>query len=60
MGHLSVTTTDIYAKFSLRRLEMDFPSLVKSNNSREKRELGYTNLGYNQNENPLNASKVIS
>ena len=55
MGHLSVTTTDIYAKFSLRRLEMDFPSLVKSNNSREKRE-----LGYNQNENPLNASKVIS
>ena len=60
MGHLSVTTTDIYAKFSLRRLEMDFPSLVKSNNSCEKRELGYTNLGYNQNENPLNASKVIS
>ena len=38
MGHSSVTTTEIYAKFSLRRLEMDFPSLVKSNNSREIRE----------------------
>ena len=37
MGHSSVTTTEIYAKFSLRRLEMDFPSLVKSNNSREIR-----------------------
>ena len=31
MGHSSDTTTEIYAKFSLRRLEMDFPSLVKSN-----------------------------
>ena len=38
MGHSSVTTTEIYAKFSLRRLEMDFPSLVKSNNFREKRD----------------------
>ena len=29
MGHASVTTTEIYAQFSLRRLEMDFPSLSK-------------------------------
>ena len=28
MGHSSVTTTEIYAKFNLRRLEMDFPSLA--------------------------------
>lgn len=28
MGHSPVTTTEIYAKFNIRRLEMDFPSLV--------------------------------
>ena len=55
MGHSSVITTEIYAKFSLRRLEMDFPSLVKSNNSLENRELGYGNLGYTQNDKSLNA-----
>ena len=60
MGHSSVTTTEIYAKFSLRRLEMDFPSLVKSNNSRENRELGYGNLGYTQNDKSLNASITSS
>ena len=38
MGHSSVTTTEIYAKFSLRRLEMDFPSLVESNKIGENRE----------------------
>ena len=41
MGHSPVTTTEIYAKFNLRRLEMDFPSLVNSNNSSEKRERGH-------------------
>ena len=60
MGHSSVTTTEIYAKFSLRRLEMDFTSLVKSNNSRENRELGYGNLGYTQNDKSLNASITSS
>ena len=30
LGHSSVVTTEIYAKFSLRRLESDFPSLVNS------------------------------
>ena len=38
MGHSSVTTTEIYAKFSLRRLEMDFPSLTESSNSHENRD----------------------
>ena len=60
MDHSSVTTTEIYAKFSLRRLEMDFTSLVKSNNSRENRELGYGNLGYTQNDKSLNASITSS
>ena len=58
MGHSSVTTTEVYAKFSLRRLEMDFPSLVKSNNNGEKRELGYDNLGYTQNDKSLTASII--
>ena len=58
MGHSSVTTTEIYAKFSLRRLEMDFPSLVKSNNNGEKRDLGYDNLGYTQNDKSLTASII--
>ena len=30
LGHSSVVTTEIYAKFSLRRLEADFSSLVKT------------------------------
>lgn len=30
LGHSSVTTTEIYAKFNLSRLEQDFPSLVGS------------------------------
>ena len=30
LGHQSVTTTEIYAKFSLRRLEVDFPTLVNN------------------------------
>ena len=38
LGHASVVTTEIYAKFSLRRLEMDFPSLVNSNNNRKIRK----------------------
>ena len=58
MGHSSVTTTEIYAKFNLRRLEMDFPSLVKSNNNGEKRELGYDNLGYTQKDKSLIASII--
>ena len=32
---------EIYAKFSLRQLEMDFPSLVNSNNSGENRKMGH-------------------
>ncbi len=58
MGHSSVTTTEIYAKFNLRRLEMDFPSLVKSNNSGEKRERGHDFGGHKPSVNPLSASIV--
>ena len=58
MGHSSVTTTEIYAKFSLRRLEMDFPSLVKSNNSREKRDNGHDFDGHKPSAIPLNAGIV--
>ena len=58
MGHSSVTTTEVYAKFSLRRLEMDFPSLVKSNNSGEKRERGHDFGGHKPSVNPLSASIV--
>ena len=31
LGHASVVTTELYTKFSLRRLESDFPSLMNSN-----------------------------
>ena len=48
MGHASVTTTEVYAQFSLRRLEMDFPSLVELTENGKNRELGYRNLGYKQ------------
>ena len=58
MVHSSVTTTEIYAKFSLRRLEMDFPSLTKSNNNREKREMGHGLMGHKPSVKPLSASIV--
>ncbi len=60
MGHSSFTTTEIYAKFNLRRLEMDFPSLVKSNNSRENRKMGHGLMGHKPSDNPLNASLIGS
>jgi len=58
IGHASVVMTEKYARCNLRRLEMDFPSLVKSNNNGEKRELGYVNLGYTQNDKSLTASII--
>ncbi len=60
MGHSSVTTTEIYTKFSLRRLEMDFPSLVKSNNIREKRERGHDIGGHKPSAIPLIATLIGS
>ena len=41
MGHASVTTTEVYAQFSLRRLEMDFPSLVGNQNMSEISKNGH-------------------
>jgi len=47
MGHASVTTTEVYARFSLRRLEMDFPTLVESPNMSEIPEMGHEFVGHN-------------
>ena len=47
MGHASVTTTEVYAQFSLRRLEMDFPTLVESPNMSEIPEMGHEFVGHN-------------
>ena len=60
MGHSSVTTTEIYAKFNLRRLEMDFPSLVNNNKSFEKREKAHGFEVHKPNVNPLNTSLIGS
>lgn len=58
MGHSSVTTTEIYAKFSLRRLEMDFPSLVESNKIGENREKVHGFKVHKPSANPLSATIV--
>ena len=58
MGHSSVTTTEIYAKFSLRRLEMDFPSLTESNKIGENREKVHGFKVHKPSVNPLSASIV--
>ena len=58
MGHSSVTTTEIYAKFSLRRLEMDFPSLVCIAQLGKIRERGHDFGGHKPSVNPLSASIV--
>ena len=47
MGHASVTTTEIYAKFSLRRLEMDFPTLGESPNMGDISKSGHEISGHN-------------
>ena len=46
MGHASVTTTEVYAKFSLRRLEMDFPILIDSLEMNEIQDRGHLNGGH--------------
>ena len=60
MGHSSVTTTEIYAKFNLRRLEMDFPSLVSIAQLGEIRKRGHDFGGHKPSVNPLNASLIGS
>ena len=60
MGHSSVTTTEVYAKFSLRRLEMDFPSLVNNSKSLEKREKVHGFEVHKPSVNPLNVSITSS
>ena len=46
LGHESVTTTEKYAKFSLRRLEADFPSLVNSTKTSETSISGHGFTGH--------------
>ena len=58
LGHESVTTTEKYAKFSLRRLENDFPSLVNSTKNTQIWEKGHTFEGHTSNAVPV--SSIIS
>jgi len=53
LGHASVVTTEIYAKFSLRRLEMDFPSLVNSSKINENWERGHIFRGHTKSDFPV-------
>ena len=46
MGHASVTTTEIYANFSVRRLQKDFPSLVKQVSNGEIPRVGHDFVGH--------------
>ena len=55
LGHASVVTTEIYAKFSLRRLEIDFPSLVNSTKNPQISEMGYEKVGYTSTSVPVGA-----
>jgi len=57
MGHASVTTTEIYAKFSLRRLEKDFPSIVGNQNMSEIAERGHVFGGHNT---PLPVGRAVT
>ena len=58
LGHESVTTTEKYAKFSLRRLEADFPSLVNSTKNTEIWESGHKISGHTHAGVPV--SSIIS
>ena len=46
LGHSSIINTEIYAKFSLRRLKADFPSLVNSTKNTQIWERGHDYGGH--------------
>ncbi len=50
LGHSSVTTTEKYAKFSLRRLEQDFPSLVINGQNHTESNTMHTVSMYNNRQ----------
>lgn len=51
MGHASVKTTEIYTKFSLRRLEHDFPSLSRHYEKRQNhQEMAIRDTDYRDTE----------
>ena len=58
LGHSSVVTTEIYAKFSLRRLEADFPSLVNSTKNTQIWERGHDYGGHTSTS--VSVSPLIS
>lgn len=43
LGHSSVTTTEIYSKFDIKRLEQDFPDLVKAKQKEAEKDVGMRN-----------------
>ena len=53
LGHASVVTTEKYAKFSLRRLEMDFPSLVNTANNGDFSKMGHGLVGHTSSDVPV-------
>ena len=55
LGHSSVVTTEIYAKFSLRRLESDFPSLVNSTKTSEISISGHGLTGHTSIDASVNS-----
>ena len=50
LGHSSVVTTEIYAKFSLRQLEAGFPSLVNSTKNTQIWEKRHTFEGHTSSD----------
>ena len=56
LGHASVVTTEIYAKFSLRRLEMDFPSLVNSTKNAKISDFVHGNLVHTSRESGVSGT----
>ena len=56
LGHASVVTTEIYAKFSLRRLVMDFPSLVNSTKNAKISDFVHGNLVHTSRESGVSGT----
>ena len=56
IGHSSITAAEIYAKFSLKRLEMDFSSLTESNKIGENREKVHTFKVHAYKSNLINST----
>lgn len=59
LGHTSVTTTEIYTKFDLRKLEQDFPSILVDDNTLNKTKNHSESYTNHRTQISLNQATIV-